>query len=269
MQSWRTAPDVVRTSRRTIRSTYDLRPSHRRAPTRRGTPGGALSSSAHLTPVPVVGPVPRPQQSFLRLEAPRTLPERTRRARRVRAAAKGRRRTGESNRSGLKPIGSKASVDRRGTSRKARAGLGGRSQEPSRRLLLKSRCTPNGSGIRSGGPPQGWNRFSRRNNPQLYRDGSRDSRDRVRHGHHGTQTARRPAHAVAEDGSRWRLAGGAAHDFNNMLTIISGYDRMLLGELSTVNPLRGYAEESGTPWPPASVRWSSSAGITTASSPFT
>jgi two-component system, cell cycle sensor histidine kinase and response regulator CckA len=43
-----------------------------------------------------------------------------------------------------------------------------------------------------------------------------------------------------------RLAGGVAHDFNNMLTVISGYSRMIVEELREDDPLWDYAQEIGT-----------------------
>jgi len=40
-----------------------------------------------------------------------------------------------------------------------------------------------------------------------------------------------------------RLAGGVAHDFNNMLTVVSGYAQMILDQAPALDPLRGHAEE--------------------------
>jgi len=42
-----------------------------------------------------------------------------------------------------------------------------------------------------------------------------------------------------------RMAGGIAGDFNNLLTVITGYGEMLRNELQTASPLRRFAEEIG------------------------
>ncbi len=59
-------------------------------------------------------------------------------------------------------------------------------------------------------------------------------------------TERKAAEEVSEHGQRMealgRLAGGVAHDFNNMLTIIGGYGQMLLDSIETHHPARRNVE---------------------------
>src|SRR5256712_6310657 len=40
-----------------------------------------------------------------------------------------------------------------------------------------------------------------------------------------------------------QLAGGVAHDFNNMMTAVIGYSELVLARLEGAHPLRGHVEE--------------------------
>lgn len=51
------------------------------------------------------------------------------------------------------------------------------------------------------------------------------------------------AHAARKMAAVSRLAGGVAHGFNNLLTVITGYSQMLRSGLAPDDPLHGYAHE--------------------------
>jgi signal transduction histidine kinase len=70
----------------------------------------------------------------------------------------------------------------------------------------------------------------------------------VAHRRHRAPIARRAVAAVAEDGRGRQLAGGIAHEFNNLLTVIQGCAEFLSDALPEPDERRGDVEQiHGTP----------------------